>query len=136
MAETKHVKLTWQHDMVFSGVGAAGVPITLDAGGPASVGPMEALLLSLAACTGADVYSILVKKRVAPESFSVDVAGDRRSEHPKRYIAIRLTFRLKAAGLTEAAAVQAIELSMQKYCSVRNSLDPAIPISYELVLEA
>lgn len=135
MGETKKVRLAWQREMVFTGTGASGAPVTIDGGNAAAPGPMEGLLLMLATCTGSDVYSILVKKRVALESFVVDVEGDRRAEHPRRFLAIRLTFRFKARGLTEEAARQAIELSLQKYCSVRHSLDPAIPISYELVIE-
>ena len=136
MGETKQVTLEWRQRLGFVGTGAGGVPVTIDGDNASGAGPMESLLLALAACTGADVVSILEKKRVKLVSFAVDVAGDRREEYPRRYVAIRLTFRFKARGLAEEAARQAIDLSLEKYCSVRHSLDPAIPIGYEAVIEA
>lgn len=136
MGETKRVVLEWRHQLEFVGSGAGGVPVTIDGDNAASTGPMETLLLALAACTGGDIVSILEKKRVQLVSFEVDVAGDRREEYPRCYVAIRLRFRFKATGLSEDAARQAIDLSLEKYCSVRHSLDPAIPVGYELVIEA
>jgi putative redox protein len=130
----KKVSLEWRDALVFSGVGAGGVPITIDADNARAPGPMETLLLALAACTGSDVAIVMKKKRVAVESFVVEVEGDRRAEFPQRYVAIRLRFRFTARALTEAAARQAIELSLQKYCSVAHSLHPDIPITYELVI--
>lgn len=135
-AETKHVRLAWQRAMVFTGEGSGKVPLTIDADNAAGTGPMETLLLALAACTGADVCSILVKKRVALEALVIDVAGDRREQHPRKFTAIRLTFRIRAPGLAEDAARQAIALSLEKYCSVRHTLDPSIAVGYDVVIEA
>jgi putative redox protein len=97
---------------------------------------MEALLLALAGCTGADVVSILQKKRAVLRAFRVEVVGERRDEHPKRYTAITLTYRIAASGLSEDQARQAIELSLSKYCSVTHSLAQDIVLRHELVLEA
>jgi putative redox protein len=136
MAEPKRVTLTWQHDMVFEG-GATGRPaIVLDSDGRTSPGPMEALLLALAACTGSDVVSILEKMRFPVRAMRVDVAGERRTEHPKRYTAIALTYRVAAPGAPEEQVRHAIDLSLAKYCSVSHSLAPDIARTYELVLEA
>ncbi len=136
MKTMKAVAVTWHHDMAFEGAGAGGVKIPIDGDSVAGPGPMEALLLALAGCTGSDVVDILRKKRVTPRAFSIRVEGDRREEFPRRYVAIRLTYRLEAPGLTEQAARHAIDLSLEKYCSVSASLHPDIAVSYALELAA
>jgi putative redox protein len=93
---------------------------------------MLTLLLAAASCSGVDVVIILEKMRVALTSFSVDVAGTRREEEPRRYVAIHFTFRLRGAGLDEAKARRAVDLSIEKYCSVIHSLAQDIKITYDL----
>jgi len=136
MAEAKRARLDWRAGLVFEGLVEGKAPIVLDAGGPEGPSPMEAVLLALAGCTGSDVVSILRKRRADLRSFAVEVLGDRREEHPKRYTAITLTFRIGAPGLEESQARQAIDLSLEKYCSVTHSLAKDIALRYELVLEA
>jgi len=136
MGDVKRVRLGWRTGMVFEGSAAGKAPIVLDAGGPEGPSPMEALLLSLAGCAGSDVVSILQKKRADLQSLAVEVEGTRGDEHPKRYTAIALTFRIAAPGLDAAQARHAIDLSLEKYCSVTHSLARDIALRYELVLEA
>lgn len=135
MAEAKQARLTWRAGMVFDGSVAGKAPVVVDADGPAAPSPMELLLLALAGCTGSDVVSILQKKRVELRTFAVDVVGERREQHPKRYAAIALTYRIGAPGLDAAQARHAIDLSLEKYCSVTHSLAPDLALRYELVLE-
>ncbi len=131
----KQIALTWQHKLVFSGGVAGGPSLTLDGNGAEAPGPMDTLLLALAACTGSDVVSILEKMRFPVRALTIEVTGERRTEHPKRYTAIVLTFRINAPGVSEERARHAIDLSMEKYCSVHHSLAPDIAQRYELVLE-
>jgi putative redox protein len=131
----KRIDLTWQHKLVFSGGAQGGPSLTLDGNGAEAPGPMDTLLLALAACTGSDVVSILEKMRFPVRALTIEVTGERRTEHPKRYTAIVLTFRIDAPGVPEERARHAIDLSMEKYCSVHHSLAPDIAQRYELVLE-
>jgi putative redox protein len=136
MAEPKHVELAWRRELVFAG-GTAGRPaVVLDGNAVEGPSPMEALLLALAGCTGADVVSILKKKRADLRAFRVEVVGERRDEHPKRYTAITLRYHVSAPGLGEVHARRAIDLSLEKYCSVTHSLASDIAVRYELLLEA
>ena len=135
MAATKQVTLTWRQGQVFSG-GVAGKPsITVDGDGVVGPGPMDTLLLALAGCTGGDVVSILEKMRFPVRAMGVEVTGERRAEHPKRYTSIVLTYRVNAPGAPEERVRHAIDLSLEKYCSVTHSLAPDIARRYELVLE-
>ena len=94
----KHVTLRWQHGMAFEG-GVEGRPsIVIDADGKTGPGPMDTLLLALAACTASDVVSILEKMRFPVRGMTVDATGERRPEHPKRYTSIVLTYRIRGTG--------------------------------------
>ena len=133
---TKRVALTWRQGLVFSG-GVEGKPvIVLDGNGAAGPGPMDTLLLALAGCTGSDVVSILAKMKFPVRAFRMEVSGERREEHPKRYTSILLSFHVNAPGAPEERVRHAIDLSLEKYCSVSHSLAPDIARRYELVLES
>jgi putative redox protein len=136
MAGAKHVSLSWKQGMAFEG-GVEGKPaIAIDSDGKTGPGPMDTLLLALAACTASDVVSILEKMRLPVQGMTVDVTGERRPGHPRRFTSIVLTYRMRAPGAPEERVRHAIELSLERYCSVTHSLAPDIARRYELVLEA
>lgn len=124
----------WLGEMRFRGGVPGGVPITLDADGKEGPGPMIALLVAAAGCTGADVVSILAKMQVTLERYEMTVSGVRADEHPKRYHSITFLITMGGKGLDETKARRAIDLSLTRYCSVVKSLNPDIPIGYELTL--
>ena len=130
----RHASLTWTHGLVFEGGAPGGPTVRLDGDSTDGPGPMVALLLAAAGCTGADVVSILDKMRAGLTSCRIEVTGTRRSDHPKRYTGIQFVFRLAGSALDESRARRAVDLSLEKYCSVVHSLAPDIVVSYELVL--
>ena len=132
--ETKHATLRWLDGMRFEGGEPGGPQVVVDADNATAPGPMLQLLLAAASCAGADVVSILKKMQVGLESVEVAMEGTRRAEHPKRYTAIHYTWTIKGTGLDEAKARRAIDLSMEKYCSVLHSLASDIAMSYDLRL--
>jgi putative redox protein len=114
------------------GVDPPSPAIALDGDGISGPGPMQVLLLAAAGCTGADVLSILEKMRVRLHTFTIDVVGVRRDEEPRCYVAIRFHFRLRGDGLDATKAERAVDLSLEKYCSVVHSLAPDIAITREI----
>lgn len=131
----RNATATWTGGMSFRG-GAPGGPETIiDADGKDAPGPMITMLLTLATCSGADIVSLMPKMQVELERFTVAVRGERAPEHPRRWTKIHFTMTLSGAGLDETKARRAIDLSIEKYCSAINSLNPDIPVSYDLVLE-
>ncbi len=132
--ETKRVSLRWIDDLRFEGGEPDGPQVDIDAENVTAPGPMLQLLLAAAACSGADVVSILKKMQVGLESLEVSMSGQRRAEHPKRYTAIHYNWAIRGSGLDETKARRAIDLSMEKYCSVLHSLAPDIATSYDLTL--
>ncbi len=115
--------------------GPAGRPaILVDGDSKAATSPIELLLLAAAACSAADVVIILQKQRVALASLEVTMRGTRRETDPRRYIAIEFHWAIRGAGVDEAKARRAVDLSLEKYCSVVASLAPDIRITYDVTL--
>jgi putative redox protein len=132
--EIKQIALDWEGGMLFRG-GAPDAPsILIDADNAQAPGPMLTLLVAAASCTGTDVVLILEKMRITLRKLRIEVHGTRREEPPRRYTAIRFEFHLAGEGLDETRARRAIDLSLEKYCSVVASLAPDIKISYGLTL--
>jgi putative redox protein len=133
--ETKRVSLSWQSGLMFRGGEPGGPEITIDGDNAAGPGPMLTLLLAAAACSGADVASILPKMRATLRALRIEASGARREQEPRRYLSLHLEYHLRGEGLDEAKARRAIELSITKYCSVLHSLAPDIRVTHGLTLE-
>ena len=133
-AETKQISLRWQEGLRFTGGEADGPSTTIDGDNVAAPGPMLTLLLAAASCTGSDVVVILQKMRVPFQDLRIDVAGVRRESEPRRYLSIHLDYRLAGPGIDQVKVRRAIDLSLEKYCSVMHSLAPDIAITYALSL--
>lgn len=129
------VHLSWNGHHRFDGARQSGGPsIRLDGSGVTGPSPVDALLCAMAACTGIDVVDILDKRRTPVESFGIDVVGDRFNGVPARITAIEIQYTITGNGIERVHAERAIELAITKYCSVRDSLDPNMPITWTLTL--
>jgi len=97
--------------------------------------PMEMLLVSVAACTGADVISILEKKRQDVSDYKIEISGDRRDEHPRAFTKFHVHHIVYGRDVSEQAGASAVELSDTKYCSVAATVRPAAEIttSFEII---
>ncbi|MDE1192761.1 MAG: OsmC family protein [Arachidicoccus sp.] len=97
--------------------------------------PMQLLLNALAGCSSIDVLSILEKKRQNVTNYKVRVSGEREADkEPSLWKEIFITFIIDGE-VSDDAAHKAIELSLDKYCSVAATLKAAgAVIKYELVL--
>jgi putative redox protein len=133
--DTKHTVIEWIGGQRFEGGADAGPSIVLDGEGVAAPSPMVALLLSAAACSAIDVVLILGKMRVELEAFRVEATGVRRETEPRRYLSMALVYHARGPALDEDKVRRAIDLSIEKYCSVMHSLAPDIRITYDLRLE-
>ena len=121
--------------MAFEGRKAKGGPtITVDNTGKAEPGPVDTLLISLAACTSEDVLTILDKRRTPAKRLEIDVEGLRANATPARLTRVHLRYVVDGEGIDRANTLRAIELAVTKYCSVRDSLDKSIQVDWSLVL--
>jgi putative redox protein len=62
----------------------------------------------------------------------VNGAGTRAEDHPRRFTVIKLVHRVTGRGVPVAAVEEAVRLSEQKYCTVRHTLDPAMPVTWSV----
>ncbi len=136
MARTAAVTMRWVKQLQFEGRGKGGdrPTILVDADAIVATSPVELLLLAAATCTAADVVIILQKQRVKLESLDIEVDGTRRDEEPRRVTAMAVHFRVRGEGADDVKVRRAIDLSIEKYCSVIASLAPDIPISYDVAI--
>jgi len=128
------IQLTWAGDRRFDTGRPGGPTLRLDGDGVTGQSPVDAVMSALAACTAVDVVDILAKRRTPLSALSIDAIGTRADTTPKRIVAAELTYHLTGEGIDRSHAERAIELAITKYCSVRESLDPALPIHYRAVL--
>lgn len=116
-------------DLNFKGTNDRGQSVQFSGNKEAS-SPMETVLMAAAACSSIDVELILKKMRQDVEGIKVEVKGERREEIvPAIFTAIHLHFILTGE-IKEKKAKEAVELSLEKYCSVSLSLDRDIKISH------
>lgn len=106
----------------------------IDGNSKAAPSPVETLLGAIGTCAGSDVVDILAKQRTPLKALTVDVLGTRRPEHPRRLIAVEVTFTVEGDGIEAAQGERAIALSIEKYCTVAASLAGDITFTSILVL--
>jgi putative redox protein len=124
-------------DELFVATPPSGHAYLLDTKGDGKVAPspVEMLLVAVAACTAADVVSILQKKRQVVTEYVVEVSGIRAEEHPRKFVSFHLNHIVRGRNVLEKALVDAIELSDKKYCSVAATVRPTAEIttSYQVI---
>lgn len=137
MSGERAVRLEWTGDgHRFEGWGTtpATPAVVIDGDGAAGPSPMLALLLAAAACSAADIVTILEKMRVRLTALAVEVRGTRRADAPRRYVTLQFAYRLAGDGLDRPKAERVVTLSLEKYCSVVHTLAPDITITHEIEL--
>ncbi len=97
--------------------------------------PTELLLIALGGCTGMDAISILRKKKQRVTSFEMDIKGTRAEGHPGRLTDVEIEYVVRGRGVDEAAVKRAVELSMEKYCSVKFTLEERTKIGFTYRVE-
>ena len=127
------IRLEWIDDLRFEGHAGAQV-IAIDGDGQQGTSPVDLLLEAVGACTAADVVDILKKGRQELRSMSVDVVGTRRDEPPKYVKHLRMKFRIRG-DVDAAKAQRAVDLSLEKYCSVFHSLRMDLLIDTDIEIE-
>ena len=84
--------------------------------------PMQTVLAALCGCSGVDIVSILKKQRQTYTSLRIFVDGEReKGKEPSLWEQVRVRFEFKGT-VDPAKAFRASELSINKYCSVAETL--------------
>ena len=86
------------------------------------VRPMQLLLMGLGGCSGIDIVSILKKQRQTVDTFNIKIDGEREpGKEPSIWQNVKIVFELTGE-IDPDKARKACELSLEKYCSVAETL--------------
>lgn len=121
----------------FEGHGENGTLINID--GSKKIGgldkgptPMELLLLGAAGCSSIDILIMLRKQRQIIEDFKVTVDYERvPNGEASKFKTITLNFHIRG-NVDAKKAQRAVDLSLEKYCSVSLILSHTATIDYTL----
>lgn len=134
------VRVKWNGKRQFVGWDEVGHGVVMDSkpefnGDGSGARPLELVLYALGGCTGMDIISILEKKRQRVTDFALNITGTQREDFPKIYTDITVEYVVTGIGVEPAAVARAIELSEDKYCSVKGMFGPDVRIetSYRVV---
>ncbi len=97
--------------------------------------PKPLMMVALAGCTAMDVAAILKKMKVELEDFSVEVEGEVSEDHPKRFLGMKVIYRVKGKDINRKNVEKAVNLSSTRYCGVSANYSKAFPITYEIIME-
>jgi len=128
--------------MHFEGTATSGHRLAMDADDAAGgqnkgFRPMELLLVGFGGCTGMDVISILRKKRQNVTGLATNVRGEQADSFPHIYEKVHIEYVVTGKDIQKEAVERAIQLSLDKYCSVGATLGKTATIthSYRIVEE-
>lgn len=127
------ISLEWVEDLRFEGH-AGNARVAIDGNSQQGTSPVDLLLQSVGSCTAADVVDILRKGRQELTGMTVQVSAERRDEHPRSVKRLVFKFRIRGP-VEETKARRAVDLSLEKYCSVFHSLRFDITLDTEIVIE-
>ena len=112
------VHVAWKGGQRFDAGRPGGPTMRLDGTGETGQSPVDAVLSGLASCVSIDVVEIMAKRKT-PAS---------------RLVAVHLDFALDGEGIDRDQAMRAVDLGLNKYCSVRDSLARDIIFTWTLTL--
>ena len=125
----------------FQGIGVSKVPVNIDGsteigGNNAGARPMELILMGLGSCGAMDIISILKKQKQDLHDFKIEIDGERDSINtPSVFTNIKIKF-VFVGNLDQAKVEKAVNLSMEKYCSVSAMLEKTARIEYSFIIKA
>jgi len=128
-------KVTLLDNMQFTGTASSGHTLIMDAedesgGHNKGFRPMELLLVGFGGCSGMDMISILRKKRQQVSGLEINVRGEKSDTAPKIYKKVHIEYVIKGKGVEKEAVERAIDLSLERYCSVAATLAKAGTVTH------
>jgi putative redox protein len=127
-------------DMHMEALNEEGGKIRMD--GTTSIGgleggfsPMQLLLAGIGGCSAIDIIGILEKQKQDLQDLQIVVDGDKKKKDKhSEFRTIHLNF-IFTGNLEEKKVKRAIDLSLDKYCSVSKALEKGSEISYDFEIK-
>ena len=97
--------------------------------------PMQLLLAGVGGCSAIDIIGILKKQRQDLQDLKVEVEGDRQSvEEYSEFTDIHIKYTF-TGDLDPDKVERAINLSLEKYCSVSKTMEKTSDISHSYEIQ-
>jgi putative redox protein len=131
-------KVTWFGGKQFVGIDSSKHSVVIssqDEANGTGMRPLDMLLVALGGCTAMGVVDILQRKRQEVSGFEINLSGEQEDDPPRFFNHIHIEYIAKGRGIKEKALTDAIELSLEKYCSVSATIKgkAKITTSYQIV---
>lgn len=130
------IETQWMGKMQFNTL-VNGHTIVMDA--PERVGgedngpiPKPFILTALSGCTGMDIVAILRKAQTEVKDLTIRVKGELSKQQPIEYTSMHVVYAFIGDDANKDAAMNAVQLSQEKYCGVSHMLKKALPVTWEI----
>jgi putative redox protein len=126
------VTVTWVEKVQYVGVDSNKHGIVMSAqneDNKTGSKPSDLLLLALGGCAGVDLIEILQKQRQRVLGLQMHISGEQDADPPWAFNKIHMEVVVRGRLLSAAAVERAIDLAVNKYCSVAATIRAAAPIS-------
>jgi putative redox protein len=97
--------------------------------------PPELIMYSIAGCMGIHGYEALLKAGKSVDSVEVETDAERADDYPKWFTKIVLKFRFKGSGLTNQDVQDALDVALNKTCSIAAMVNRVAPITCEFQID-
>ncbi|HEK9101117.1 OsmC family protein [Bacillus pfraonensis] len=118
------MKLTIKHDDIEAEFSNGRLSIGKESGHT----PLELLVSSIAGCSAIVFRTILEKKRITYDTFTIETEIGRSEVLSRPVESLHLHYRLKAEGITQVQLEKALELAV-KNCTIAQSVKDSIKIT-------
>ena len=130
------ISTQWMGKMQFNAL-VNGHTVIMDAperGGGEDNGPIPKpfVLTALSGCTGMDIVAILRKAQKEVKDLNITVTGELSQQKPLTYSSIHMVYDFTGDEMNKESALEAVNLSQEKYCGVSYLLKKAIPVTWEV----
>lgn len=123
-------------DEVYTSANELGHEVTIDMRSgdlKMNQSPVELLLSAVAACGAVDITLMLKKRKKTILEFITETEGTRRDEHPRSFTKVHCHYKIISPDVTEDELYKVATLSLEKYCSVADSLKSKVTLSVEVI---
>lgn len=130
------ISLTLESGLLMSAANESGARIKVGrpADYPGATSPMEMVLQAVAGCSSIDILMILEKQKATVGRYDVRVHGEREQGNAATpFTQIVLNYDIDTDA-PEEKVLRAVQLSVEKYCSVAKMLEKSVDIRYTLTV--
>jgi putative redox protein len=95
--------------------------------------PKPFVLSALSGCTGMDIIAILRKANQEISALEIKVKGELSRTAPVQYTSIHLEYHFEGEESQQELALNAVQLSQEKYCGVSSMLKKIMPVTWDVM---